>query len=72
MTHPTDPHLVFETKYQPPQSSDKREFAYSLGNPPLPEKHSITAVIWKGVDVTELFYRHAPDIFEKWEDAING
>lgn len=67
--HPTDDDLVFECEYFPAEKSTG-EYNYSLGDPPKQERYEITAVSWRGIDVTDFVVEHADKLFQKWEEDL--
>lgn len=67
--HPTNPDLVFEVEHFPAEKKSG-EYKYSLGSPPIEERYEITAVAWRGVDVTDFVVEFCDHLFPKWEENL--
>jgi hypothetical protein len=67
--HPTNSDLVFEAEYFPAEKK-QGEYQYSLGSPPIQEKYEITAVSWRGIDVTDFVVEFCDNLFPKWEEDL--
>ncbi len=67
--HPTNSDLIFEAEYFPAEKK-QREHQYSLGSPPIPERYEITAVSWRGIDVTDFVLEFCDNLLPKWEEDL--
>lgn len=67
--HPTNPDLVFEVEHLPAEKKSG-EYKYSLGSPPIQERYEITAVAWRGVDVTDFVVEFSDHLLPKWEENL--
>ncbi len=67
--HPTNSDLIFEAEYFPAEKK-QGEYQYSVGSPPIPERYEITAVSWRGIDVTDFVLEFCDNLLPKWEEDL--
>lgn len=70
MIHPLFKDITLEAKYHPAQSGDRREWAYSLGNPSIPASWEITEINYRGFDITEFVTNHCEHLFQEYQEDL--